>query len=138
LRSHCIEVEQRYDVQVRFQSDGGLGDLHPDVALSMFRIAQEALRNGAVHGEARRLTVSVTRSNDDIEMTITDDGKGFDLEAVRREGSGLGLVTMEERARAVGGNFVVASQPGRGTMVRARVSATAHVKAAHDVMYERT
>ena len=136
LRSHCIEVEQRYDVQVRFQSDGGLGDLHPDVALSMFRIAQEALRNGAVHGEARRLTVSVTRSNDDIEMTITDDGKGFDLEAVRREGSGLGLVTMEERARAVGGNFVVASQPGRGTMVRARVSATAHVKAAHDVMYE--
>ena len=132
LRAHCIEVEQRYDVQVRFQLESQLGEVHPDVALCLFRIAQEALRNGAVHGDARRLTLSIHRSNGQIEMTVADDGKGFDLDAVRRDGKGLGLVSMEERTRVIGGTFFIITRPGEGTLVRARVSATAHAPSVTD------
>ena len=136
LRSHCVEVEERHDVQVRFENEGSLEDLNPDVALSLYRIAQEALRNGAVHGDARRLVVAITRSTDDIEMTIRDDGKGFDLDAVRHEGRGLGLVSMEERARAVGGNVAIASRPGFGTTVRVRLRTNPEVHVDRADVYQ--
>jgi signal transduction histidine kinase len=129
LKSHCIEVERRYDVQVGFTSEGDLEHVHPDVAMCVFRIVQEALRNGAVHGRARRLAVSIVRSRDDIELTVSDDGCGFDLEAVRRAGRGLGLVSMEERAHMVGGDVHVATRPQQGTTVCLRVPAGAIVTA---------
>ena len=107
LRAHCVEVEKRHDVQVHFTTDGDFADLHPDVAVCLFRIAQESLRNGVVHGDARRLAVSLARSGDHVELTVTDDGRGFDLEAVRRDGSGLGLVSIEERAHVIGGDVQI-------------------------------
>jgi signal transduction histidine kinase len=129
LEAHCIEVERRHDVQVGFRREGDLAHVHPDVAMCVFRIVQEALRNGAVHGGARRLAVSIARSQDDIELTVNDDGCGFDLDAVRRAGSGLGLVTMEERAHMVGGNVHVATGPNQGTTVCVRVPSGASVTA---------
>jgi signal transduction histidine kinase len=59
-----------------------------------------------------------------VELTVTDDGRGFDLEAVRRNGSGLGLVSMEERARAIGGHVAIVTALGRGTTVCVRAPAT--------------
>ena len=85
LRGHCVEVEKRHAVQVRFTADGEFGDVHPDVAVCFFRIAQESLRNGVVHGEARQLSVSLARSGEQVELIVTDDGRGFDLEEVRSE-----------------------------------------------------
>ena len=85
-----------------------------------FRIAQEALRNGIVHGGARRLSVSLAGSVDLLELAVTDDGVGFDVASVQRAGGGLGLVTMNERARVVGATVDIASQPARGTTVRVR------------------
>jgi signal transduction histidine kinase len=129
LEAHCVEVEQRHDVQVSFATAGDLTGIDPDVGLSLFRIAQEALRNGVVHGDARRLAVSVAsaRYGGDIDLIVSDDGRGFDLEAVRHHGSGLGLVSMEERARAIGGDVRIVTQRGQGTTVRVRVPATAAV-----------
>lgn len=129
LEAHCVEVEQRHDVQVSFATAGDLTGIAPDVGLSLFRIAQEALRNGVVHGDARRLAVSVAsaRYGGDIDLIVSDDGRGFDLEAVRHHGSGLGLVSMEERARAIGGDVRIVTQRGQGTTVRVRVPATAAV-----------
>ena len=123
LKAHCVEVEKRHDVHVRFRTEGDLGRLHPDVALCLFRIAQESLRNGVVHGRARHLEVSLARSGEQVELSITDDGAGFDLDAASRNGSGLGLVSMEERAHLVGGDVHIVSEPGRGTTVRVRGSA---------------
>ena len=100
---------------------------HPDVALCFFRIAQESLRNGVVHGEARRLSVSLARSGDDIELTVTDDGRGFDLEAVRGDGGGLGLVSIEERAHVIGGDVQIVTGPGQGTTIHVRAPAGAAV-----------
>jgi two-component system sensor histidine kinase UhpB len=127
LKTHCREVEERHDVQVSFAAQCDLGNVHPDVALCIFRVAQEALRNGAVHGDARRLDVSVARTDTHLELTVTDDGRGFDLESVRRNGSGLGLVSMEERARLIGGEARIVTQPRRGTAIRVRIPAAAAI-----------
>jgi len=107
-------------VHVTFTAHSDLGHVHPDVAVCFFRIAQEAIRNAIVHGEARRLRVSIDRSGGNLELTVADDGGGFDLEAVRRTGGGLGLVTMEERARVVGAETRIAAAPGRGTTIHVR------------------
>jgi two-component system sensor histidine kinase UhpB len=121
LRALCNEVVRRHAVQVSFETEGALRHLPATVALSLFRIAQEALRNGVVHGKAHRLAVSLVRAGDDIELTISDDGNGFDLEAVRRDAtSGLGLLSMEERARGVGADLHIVSGPHTGTTVRVR------------------
>jgi signal transduction histidine kinase len=123
LKAHCLEVGKRHDVQVRFKTEGDIGQVQPDVALCFFRIAQESLRNGVVHGHARHLEVSLARFGEDIEVTITDDGTGFDLETTIQSGTGLGLVSMEERAHLVGGNVQFISEIGRGTTVRVRARA---------------
>jgi signal transduction histidine kinase len=127
LKSYCREVEERHDVQVSFAAQGDLGGLHPDIALCVFRIVQEALRNGAVHGDARRLEVSILRSGTSLELMVTDDGRGFDLESVRRSGSGLGLVSMEERARLVGGDVRILTRPMRGTAICVRLPVDAAI-----------
>jgi signal transduction histidine kinase len=102
----------------------------------LFRITQEALRNGAVYGEARRLAVSIARSADYIELTVTDDGRGFDLEAVRRNGNGLGLVSMEERAHVVGGDLQIITGPGQGTTIRVRIPAGASTGVEKSYVHE--
>ena len=104
----------------QYSSGDNVGTVHPDVAVCFFRIAQESLRNGIVHGGAKHLAVTLTRSDDQLELAVADDGKGFDLNAVRSNGGGLGLVTMEERAKLVGGDVSIVSEVGRGTTVRVR------------------
>lgn len=91
--------------------------------ISFFRIAQEALRNSLVHGHAQHLAVSLARSNGHIELTVRDDGRGFDVEAARHSGSGLGLMSMDERAHVFGGDVHVESGSQRGTTIRVRGSA---------------
>jgi len=120
IKTHCTEVAKRHHVQVIFKTEGDLQHVPDDVAVCFFRIAQESLRNGVDHGEANRLTVSLTRSGDDIEMTVTDDGHGFSLEAVGRDVSGVGVISMEERARAIGANLYIASGTEHGTTIRIR------------------
>jgi signal transduction histidine kinase len=121
LEAHCIEVEQRYDVQVSCDTSGDLRQLPGDTAVALFRISQEALRNAATHGSARRVSLSITRNSESIELLVQDDGAGFDREAIGRRGDGLGLVSMEERARLVGGVFFVTTAPGTGTTIRANI-----------------
>jgi PAS domain S-box-containing protein len=125
LKAHCLEIEKSYPVRVSFVTAGEVEHLPHDVDVPLFRIAQESLRNGIVHGEAQRLAVSFIRSGEQIELTITDDGRGFDLEDVRQHSSGLGLVSMEERARMVGGELQIVTERRQGTMVRVRCPAVA-------------
>jgi signal transduction histidine kinase len=126
LNAHCGEVAKRHHVHVSCTSSGDL-KLHPDLDVDLFRIAQEALRNGIVHGRARRLAVSLSRSGECVELVVTDDGRGFDVEGVRAAGSGLGLVSIEERAHAFGGSVHITSGP-QGTTVRVRGPARTHVE----------
>ena len=123
LKAHCAEVEKRHRVQVRFRADGDFADIRSDVEVCLFRIAQESLRNAVAHGGAEQLAVSLTRSGEHIELTVTDNGRGFDVDAVRHAGGGLGLVSMEERARAVGADVQIVSGLHQGTTIRVHAPA---------------
>jgi signal transduction histidine kinase len=118
LRSHCVEVAQRNAVEVKFSAAESIGRVHPDVAVCLFRIVQESLRNGIVHGGARHLAVKLSRDGDRVELEVRDDGHGFDVNVAKSTRKGLGLVMMEERANLVGGTAEVISQSGVGTTVR--------------------
>ena len=120
LRTHCAEVAKHHGVEVAFKAERVPRAIDKDVAVCFFRITQEALRNGIVHGGARRLSVSLAGSGEHLELAVTDDGAGFDLTSVYRAEGGLGLVTMNERARVVGATVDIVSQPGMGTAVRVR------------------
>jgi signal transduction histidine kinase len=136
LDAYCLEVEQQYGVEVAFTAEGDLRRISDDAALCLFRIAQEAMRNAITHGKARQLRVAAASLECDVQLTVADDGIGFDLEAARRKGAGLGLVTMEERARVVGGEVRLVTRPGNGTTVRARVPGSATGRAQQNVVEE--
>jgi signal transduction histidine kinase len=87
-----------------------------DVETACFRIAQEALSNVARHARAGHVEVTLTAQDAALEVTVRDDGVGFNVE--RR--TGLGLVGMSERAELAGGRVDIESAPGAGTTVRAR------------------
>jgi len=116
LRSHCRELDGSHGVSVAYQSDDDLGHVPADVALCVYRVTQEALKNAAMHARARQAWVTVAREEADLVLTIRDDGSGFDLAKAR--GRGLGLISLEERVRHVGGRLVIDTEPQRGTTIR--------------------
>ncbi|MDI9237449.1 sensor histidine kinase [Lysobacter sp. LF1] len=87
----------------------------PAVELATFRIAQEALTNVLRHSGASHVTVMLAPRGDQLLLTVIDDGRGFDP----ARSSGLGLITMRERAQQIGGTFDIETVPGAGTCVRA-------------------
>ena len=89
---------------------------------ALFRIAQEALTNCVKHAHASRAAVQLSFDDQSVMLSITDDGEGFDLEELAKGGlrEGLGLLSMRERAEAIGGEFSVASAPGKGTKIVVR------------------
>lgn len=111
---------ERTGVEADFHCSG-LGDdrLPPPVETVLYRVVQEALTNVLKHAAARRVSVVVRRSPDDVSAVVEDDGRGFDEEAVGRQR--LGILGMRERAAMMGGTLVVESAPQSGTTVIARI-----------------
>ncbi len=107
-------------LRVHFSTRGVPARLPPDIALCLYRIAQEALHNIARHSGAREARISLTRSAGELVFTIRDDGRGFDPGQVRGKG-GLGIVGMEERVRLVGGLLSIRSRPGSGAVISVRI-----------------
>ena len=117
LKIRCDEFQHQHGVEVTFGAED-LTPFEPDVALCLFRAAQEALRNVAKHASARRTQVVLSHGTGQRTLTIADDGQGFDVAHARQESEGLGLLIMEERARLLHGSVQVESDAGRGTTVR--------------------
>ncbi|GAB2929874.1 GAF domain-containing sensor histidine kinase [Streptomyces mayteni] len=88
---------------------------------AVLRVAQEALHNALRHGAPAGVRVALTRRGTATVLRITDDGTGFDPDAVRSAGRHLGLVSMRDRASAVGGSLTVQSAPGKGTVIEMEV-----------------
>lgn len=87
------------------------------VEITLFRIFQEALNNVLKHAAARSVEIRLVRIDDNIHLEITDNGCGFDYGAALSDGSGMGLMSMAERAKLLGGEFVLRSMPGQGTQI---------------------
>jgi two-component system sensor histidine kinase UhpB len=94
--------------------------LAPDEEIAVFRIAQEALANVARHADASEVSVALRTGEDGVELTVRDDGRGFEPSLPNGD-RGLGLGGMAERARLVGGELTIESRPGGGTELCLRV-----------------
>ena len=90
----------------------------PKAQAALLRVVSEALTNSARHGRAERVQVELDNGNG-LMLRISDDGIGFDLE--QTPGSGFGLVSMRERIQGLGGELLISSEPGNGTIVEARI-----------------
>jgi len=90
------------------------------IALALFRITQEALQNVAKHATGAQVCVSLHETDLDLVLTVEDNGPGFNLEEIRAR-TGLGLLSMRERARQVSGHLRIQTDPGSGTLLTVRI-----------------
>ena len=116
----CQELFSQQSLHVRFTHVAVPHAIPGDVALCLYRIVQEALQNVIKHSGRMEAEVHLEGSVNGLLLRIADPGGGFTPE--RREGVGLGLLSMRERAHALGGDFVVQTAPGRGTRIGARIA----------------
>jgi PAS domain S-box-containing protein len=113
----CRELSDRHNLEIKFVHRSVPEQIPKDVTLCLYRIAQEALRNVVKHSGAAEAEVELTGHDDRIELCISDSGAGFSPESAKRT-SGLGLISMQERLRLVGGQLSVESEPSHGTRIR--------------------
>jgi signal transduction histidine kinase len=120
LRGLCGEFSEQYDLMMDLQLQSVPVTLDAETSLNLFRIAQEALRNVAKHSKARNIRVELTCSTSDLSLRVSDDGVGFDSDSLKGR-AGLGVISMQERMRSVGGILTIASKPSQGTLLEARL-----------------
>jgi two-component system, NarL family, sensor histidine kinase UhpB len=118
LDSHVTQLGRQTGIETGFEADGNFGSVPQDVQIVAYRVAQEALSNAVRHSGAEHLDVRLRRDEDEIELEIVDDGRGFSFEEATR---GLGLGGMRERALLVNGTLELESRPGNGTRIRLHV-----------------
>jgi signal transduction histidine kinase len=119
LRRHCADVEELHRINVTFSAGDNTDWLGPEVALCLFRVAQEAITNAVRHARARHIRVELLTTNEDVELHVVDDGVGFDTS--EQAGRGLGLRSIDERVRLAHGHVTVESRPGHGTNLVVRI-----------------
>ena len=115
----CREIASEYGIDVDFHAENVPQVLSTRIAVCLYRVLQEALQNAIKHSGTRYVEVLLCSESDQIELTVDDCGRGFDLTATR--GRGLGLASIKERLKAVDGQLTIHSQPQRGTSLHARV-----------------
>ena len=118
--SFCKELAGQSKVEVQFSHSGIPRSVPKEVSLCLFRVLQEALQNAVKHSGVRSFTVDLHGTEEAIELTVSDIGRGFEeQDAFTRDG--LGLISMRERLQLVHGELSVRSKTGAGTTIHARV-----------------
>jgi two-component system, NarL family, sensor kinase len=120
LQSFCQQFAQREHIELTFHNNANPAPVRPEIALGLFRIAQEALRNVAKHSRAHKARVDLEVLTRKLTLEIRDDGIGFAATTTGRSG-GIGLASMRERAALAGGELQVHSRPGAGTTIRVEI-----------------
>ena len=123
VEEECVRFSQQEGIDVGFVGHHVPDVLAKETALSLYRVVQEGLRNIVKHARTKEARVSLIGDGDTIHLSIEDDGTGFDPALVRKKG-GLGLASMEERVRLVGGRLLIESGQGGGTLITVEVPVT--------------
>jgi len=116
VKGHCMECSEQLGISIRCHCQGVDRDLDKTVAVAFFRIVQEGVHNAIKHSRATSMLVRIIGRNRDLSLEIADNGIGFDVEG-EGFGTGLGLISMRERACLIGGQCKILSSPGRGTRI---------------------
>jgi signal transduction histidine kinase len=120
LRSLCNEFAEREKLHVKFVARKVPRQIPADIASSLYRVVQEALRNVAKHAGTTEVSLTLAGAPDRLSLTIRDNGTGFDPRSVQGKG-GLGLISMQERVRLVNGEFSLTARPGHGVSIAIQV-----------------
>ncbi|MEA5444883.1 sensor histidine kinase [Gammaproteobacteria bacterium AB-CW1] len=113
-------VRESHGIPVNVRAGDESVGVDSDAETLIFRVAQESLSNAVRHGRPTRIDIRLTRIGNRLELQVRDNGEGFDPEAVEtREERGIGLAGMRDRVSLFGGELLISSSPGRGTMVSA-------------------
>jgi len=119
IKSWCKEFGERQRMEIIFKNE--VSSVLPlEIGVCLFRVLQEALHNAVKHSEVRSVQVHMDERQNEVHLIISDSGKGFDLEA-GKQGTGLGLTSMQERVRLVNGTISIESKPAAGTTIQVRV-----------------
>jgi PAS domain S-box-containing protein len=124
LAGLCEEMSSKYNIEIEFTQLGVSSEIPKDVALCLFRIAQEALGNVVKHSHVKQAQAELRGADNEIRLRVVDVGAGFDP---RVTDTGIGLVSMRERLRLVGGTLSVRSAPSKGTEILAQVPLSAQM-----------
>ena len=122
IKSHCMRFSTREKTPVVFESHDVPEAIPNEIALCIYRVLQESLRNIAKHAHAKNIEVDLRGLGENIMLRIKDDGVGFVPQGVRQT-PGIGLASMRERVDYVNGRFSISSEPGKGTVVEVSVPA---------------
>jgi PAS domain S-box-containing protein len=120
MRGFCREFGEQQKVEIDCKIHDLPVPLSPDISLCFFRVLQEALHNAAKHSGVQYFEVELWGTPDEIHLTVSDSGAGFDIDAAKAS-QGLGLISMQERLRLLNGTLSIESQLQRGTTIHARV-----------------
>ena len=115
LKSLCKEFGARQGIEIDFTSEDIPRTVRPEVSLCLFRITQEGLQNLKKHSGTKTAQLSLRHMGDRLFLSLCDEGIGFDPNSL--ETSGLGILSMQGRARLLGGEFEIHSKPGKGTRI---------------------
>ena len=126
LNNFCREFANRNSMRIQFTSACLTCKVAEEASLCLFRVAQEAIRNVHKHSGCREALVELDEVSGSLRLRISDRGSGFDPTAAEAS-QGLGLLSMEERLRSMGGELFVHSRPGGGTSIEASIPATQNV-----------
>lgn len=121
LASRCAELSRSQGIAATCTAEGDVESVDSDTRHCLYRVAQEALHNVVKHAAARHVEVRLVRTDDGVEVTIADDGQGFDVATARKSPGGLGLLSINERVRLAGGTLSVVTEVGKGTQIRVRL-----------------
>jgi len=121
LRDYCAELSRTQPMAVSFSAEGSFERDVNGTALCLYRVAQEGLRNVITHAQAKSVRVLLRRNGERAELTIADDGRGFDVVEAAKHSPGLGLVSITERIRLAGGSMSVVSEISKGTRIHVEV-----------------
>ncbi len=123
IESECASVMGRHPVGINFRKENVPDEIQDDIALCLYRVIQEGLRNVTAHSEAKNCMIFLKGDGHALSLTVSDDGIGFDPLEVRRM-PGLGISSMRERVQLIEGEFSIQSRPGAGAVITVHVPLT--------------
>ena len=116
LQSYIEEFSRSIAIPVQFNSSEIPREIPMEIAICLYRIVQEALRNVGKHAPNATVEIALSGSPQELHLSIRDDGEGFDMSALRST-KGLGFISMQERVRLIQGHFSLSTQPGAGVHI---------------------
>jgi PAS domain S-box-containing protein len=126
LAQRCMELSRSQAIAATCTAEGDIESIGEEATQCLYRVAQEALHNAVKHAGARHVDLRLQRGAETVELTVVDDGQGFDVTEARKSRKGLGLVSINERVRLAGGTLSIVTESRKGTQIQVKLPAGRH------------